>query len=110
MALGASPTADTFADKLDYPDDEFEERWEGDFNIDEDDPHETVAGVKVPVGFCETILQNLDCVTLEELEELEDEESLTVYEYWGDSVPITFTKTEEGMVASIGDQKFLVTW
>jgi hypothetical protein len=92
MALGASPTADCFADDNDYPDENFNISFQ-ELNPDCD-------------NFRELVLSNLD-ITIEdfnEIKELEIGEQFEHKEWWGEyGIPIIFKKMESGEITCIFD-------
>lgn len=73
MALGASPTANCFADENDSPDEEFDKNYEG--------------AIKIDADFYKTVLNNLD--EIPEFDDIEIGETLTETQYWG-SFPMKF--------------------
>lgn len=94
--LGASSTADCFADPEDYPDDEFIDRWEGndpEFSMEEEE-------------FVREILLNLDS-PIQPVMDLEIGESVVLREYWGETIPVVFTKRDDGIVVKIAGFEFL---
>lgn len=74
MALGASPTADAFADEDDYPDDAFQTAYNGE--------DETI-GNGDNDGFRSDVLQNLDDSDIEAVQELEPGETAEFSQFWG---------------------------
>ena len=74
MALGASPTADAFADADDQPDDDFDRAFNG------DDP---AIGTGDNDDFRETVLQNLDDEDIKNIKTLENGDKTTITQYWG---------------------------
>ena len=89
-ALGASSTADCFADADDYPDDDFYKKWNG---------YDELCQVG-NVDFQKSILSNLDLSKsdIEDIKNLENGETYNHSEFWGEEIKITFYRDHDNII------------
>ncbi|MFW5804282.1 MAG: hypothetical protein ACOCWG_03515 [bacterium] len=101
-ALGASPTADTFAGEDDYPDDEFDKNFDGKGKF----------GMGDNTEFRLAVLENLDISKreLQEIKNLDEGETFEHSEYWGPyyEIKIVFKRIGRDVIVDFnGEESFI---